>query len=415
MKKTSKFIAVLLALMLALSAAPAFAAETEKAPDITDESRVKPAALQKTFDLSLEDALLKLDTDSVQAELIEIQRMGDEAAAKGSAEGLEKLEDAQKALNQLGSMAYATGNAVVQSAYESASFSMTSTFASKDRLRLTRDFAAAMLEPNAEARKNSLHYTATEMYYNLKNLEMQLQIAEDNARIMRDVYELTKKKYDLGTASKMELMNAESNMNSARLTADTALDGLNQLRMGFNIYFGYNLSQSVNLTSELDETPLSSIDVTEGIRLAKENRISIKQAEYKLKLAAEDVAKYRYYPKNSTSYIGGRAQFLAASVANNMAKSTVEMEVRNNFSAMTRAYSAVQLGKTSVENAVETARLARLQYEAGYATYTTVEQAQLGSYSAQIQQAQNLLTLKLAVDKYELSTGVGTEAASLVG
>ena len=81
--------------------------------------------------------------------------------------------------------------------------------------------------------------------------------------------------------------------------------------------------------------------------------------------------------------------------------------------AMNAKYSAVQTGKKSIENAKETARLTQLQYDAGLATLSDVDTAQLAYYNEQLDYSKTLLEYNLAVNAYELSSTVGVEAATI--
>jgi hypothetical protein len=56
----------------------------------------------------------------------------------------------------------------------------------------------------------------------------------------------------------------------------------------------------------------------------------------------------------------------------------------------------------------------QLQYNSGYCTLTAVQQAQLGSYSAQLNLANAMLKFNLAVRDFELCQGVGTAGVPLV-
>ncbi len=92
---------------------------------------------------------------------------------------------------------------------------------------------------------------------------------------------------------------------------------------------------------------------------------------------------------------------------------TVESDVRTKYMKMNEKYSAVQTGKKTVENAKETERLAQLQYDAGMATLSDVESAQLGYYTAQLDYSKALLEYNLAVNDYELASTVGTTPAKI--
>jgi outer membrane protein TolC len=92
---------------------------------------------------------------------------------------------------------------------------------------------------------------------------------------------------------------------------------------------------------------------------------------------------------------------------------SVESDVRTKYMTMNEKYSAVQTGKKAVENAKETERLAQLQYDAGMATLSDVEAAQLNYYNKQLEYSKTLLEYNLAVNAYDLASTVGTDSASL--
>ncbi len=360
--------------------------------------------------VTLDDALKQME-GSVQMQLIEIQNMGDKAVSAGSSEGLNAIKEAKAALREFKLAAEASGSEELMQQYRSAAFSMDTS--SKKSLEMLKAFATKMVPANDEARKNNLNLSATEMYYSLKNMEAQYAIAKDNYDITQTIYEKTQLKYKLGTVSKMDLLSAESDVNTAKDAKIAAENGLAQLQMNFNMFFGYDLNQKVTLTTVLSETALPATGLDAGIKSALENRIEIKEAEYDYSVAKMDFSGYKAYPSTSSKYLGAKAKFLAAEANYNTAADTVEMDVRTKYMNMTQSAEAVKSAKTTVANAKETVRLAQLQYEKGYCTLTTVQQAQLASYSAQLSQAQALLDLKLAVEKYEYAIGVGLTAATL--
>ncbi len=417
----------ILALIFVLVLGPVTAAAEETDAVTAAELSGASAGPAAPKAVSLEDALISLE-GSAQMELIKMQHLGDQAAARGSKEALNSIKNAEKYQKQLAE-AYDTYNAAAaayaaagdaeqaaaaaRSANTALSISVSIDLSSKPQVALMQTFATSMVDANDEARRNALDLSATEMYYQLKQIEAQAAIAADNYDITKAIYDQTALKYKLGTVSRMDLLSAETNLTSAKDASIAAANGLEQVRMGFNIFFGYGLTDKVELTTELGETPISSISLEEGIASALENRNEIKAAQYALDQAKLNYSSYTAYPRNSSAYTGAYARLLAAQTSCDMAPMNIEMEVRTNHMAMNAAYEAVKTADTTVANAIETVRLATLQYEKGYCTLTTLQQAQLGSYSAQLARVKALLDLKLAVEKYELSTGVGTSAASL--
>ena len=209
------------------------------------------------------------------------------------------------------------------------------------------------------------------------------------------------------------MLKAETSVYEAKDSALAALDGLNKAKMGFNQFMGYSLMQNVTLTDSITEIALPSKALAPSVKDALANRNEIKEAAYNLKVATLNLDNYKGYPMSSSKYIKAKMSMLMAETANTNAPLTIESDVRTKFMTMNEKYSAVQTGKKAVENAKETERLTRLQYDAGMATLTDVESAQLGLYNEQLDYSKVLLEYNLAVNNYVLSSTVGVEAAGI--
>lgn len=346
----------------------------------------------QVINLSLADAYKKLDS-SISMEMLLLQKDSDSAVARGYTENiksLNKMEDNEK-------------------------YYWVYDDSSKEMLKTMRDFANSVLEPNHTARVNALKRDTFEQYYTLKNLEEQVAIANESVAINEKLYSDTKLKYQVGKASNIELLNAESSLNAARDTYKAALDGLNTMKMSFNISMDYPLMQNVKFTDEITEVKLPATTLEKAIENAAANRLEIKEAAYNLEMANLNMDNVKAYAKNTSTYMNAKTGLLGAQLANATAPKKVEMDVRMKYADMNTAYEKVQTCKKDVETSAETAKIARLQYETGLATITTVQQANLGLYSAKLAQANALLTYNLAVEDFELAQGVGTTAASLSG
>ena len=340
--------------------------------------------------VSLQDAYKKLESSKTM-EYITIQKKMDEAVAKGYLESVKDLRE----LDRANSAAY---DAVTEK-----------------QAKAMKAFAAEMLEPNNTARINKLNRDTFEQYYKLKNMETQLSIAENNLSISKTLLSNVELKYKLGTVSNMEVLTAQMDVKTAEDTYKDALDGLNNLKMAFNLTMSYDLMQGVSLTDEVKEIALPKTTLETAIKSALANRNEIKESAYGVTMAQYGLDQYNYYPKTSSKYLSAYAALLSAQTNNQNEPGVIEMDVRTKYLAMMNAYQKVQSGKQEVSNAKETARLAQLQYDSGVTTLPTVQQANLGYYKAQLEQANALITYNLAVEDYKLAQGVGVEAASLSG
>lgn len=340
--------------------------------------------------VSLQDAYTKLQSSKTM-EYIAIQKKMDEAVAKGYLESVKDLRELDRSNSD---------------AYDSLT---------DKQAKAMRAFASEMIEPNNTARINKLNRDTFEQYYKLKNMETQLSIAESNLAISKTLLSNVQLKYKLGTVSNMEVLTAQMDVKTAEDTCKDAQDGLNNLKMGFNLTMSYDLMQGVALTDEVKEIAIPKVTLETAIKSALANRNEIKESAYGVAMAEYGLDQYKYYPRTSSKYLSASAALLSAQTNNQNEPGVIEMDVRTKYLSMMNAYQKVQSGKQEVSNAKETARLAQLQYDSGVTTLPTVQQANLGYYKAQLEQANALLDYNLAVEDYNLAQGVGVEAASLSG
>ncbi|MCR5481270.1 MAG: TolC family protein [Clostridia bacterium] len=284
---------------------------------------------------------------------------------------------------------------------------------SKNLLKVERDFAKEVVEPNYEARVNAQKLTIFETYYNVKNAEENMKIQKENLDIEKELLKNASLKLKLGTISNMEYLTAEAAEKTAEDNYLSALNTLRTAKMGFNRLLGYGVMTNTSLSDKLTEVALPKETFAETLAAAKEKNLSVKKAAYDLRCAEENLKIYNAYPKSSIKYRTAYLKMLSAQTANENAPLTLEMDIRSKYMAMMEAYQQVQTYKTTVANAAEAARLAQLQFNAGMCTITDVQQAQLGSTQAKLGQSAALLKYNLAVENYKLCSGYGTAAADL--
>ena len=338
--------------------------------------------------LSLDAAYKKMLSDSAGAKMAELNKQNAYGISQGYGESVHLISQSEKA---------------------GGDYSTTD----KNVLKVNKAYAAAQGPRNYQAEMNKLKSQTLENYYTLKEVENQVQISKDNLALKEKLLSNTQLKYRLGTVSKSNLLQAETSMNEAKDQLIVAQNALDATKMGFNQFMGYSLMQNVTLPDVIKEIPLSSKTLTASIKDALANRNEIHAAAYSLEASTLNLESYKGYPLSSSKYINAKYSMLMAETAKKNAPLTVESDVRTKYMAMNAKYSSVQTGKKSIENAKETARLTQLQYDAGLATLSDVDTAQLAYYNEQLDYSKTLLEYNLAVNAYELSSTVGVEAASI--
>lgn len=401
-----KIICTSLALLLVLSGiSVAFASETTKTPaanattesttssgiSLASDSSIKIVP-DMTFSgapikLSLQDAYKKILNDSPGKTVAEYNKKSAIAISKGYLETVQSLNE--------GIDAGASGKKT------------------REIQRALRDYAGAQAEPNYQAELNKLKVDTLTNYYQLKQLEDLEKIANESLSLKEKLLTNTKLKFKLGTVANSDVLQAESAVNKAKDDLYVAQNNLNNKKMAFNMFMGYDLMQNATLTDTLKQVDLPTKSLESSIKDALANRNEIKGAEFALKFAKLDFQLYKDYPESSSSYIKKQVAIVKAEKALKDSYNGIEMDVRSKFMDMKQKYAAVTTGTKTVENAKEGLRLTQLQYDAGMTTLTAVNEAQIAYNQSQVALANNMLNYNLAVEAYNYASGVGTEAAPI--
>ncbi len=357
---------------------------------ITQVETTQPAIKLEKVNLSLDDAYKKLE-GSKTMELIKLQKQTDQSVAKGYSETASSFSKMEKS------------DAII------AGYDSSNKLVAQER----RDFANLMLESNNQARVNAMKQEAFQKYFTLKNTETQVGIAKESLQLKKDFLETTKRKYQVGTVSKSDVDNAERAVKDAQTQLEATQNGLQQLSLNFNSYLGYDISQEVVLTDQIQEIELPKTSLTDAIASALKNRLEMKEAAYNVKISQLNLNSYKAYPSSSSKYISAKTLLLNAEIANQNKPTDIELDVRKKYDSMMDAYNSVQTGKSTLKSAEDTLNTTTRKYNLGMVTISDVQQAQLALNNAKLNQANALLSFKLAVETYNLSMGVGTVAANL--
>lgn len=358
--------------------------------------------LDKPTKLSLEDAYKKILTHSPGAQMAELNKQSAYGVALGYGESVQNMDKIEDYIDNMDSNAKATSP--VYWTYDSSNKAM---------LKVNRDYAASQGPRNFEAEQNRLKTATLKNYYTFKELETQEKIAEENLNLKEKLLANTQLKYKLGTVAKNDVLKAEIAVNEAQNQLTAAGNSLRTMKMVFNQFMGYGLMQNVILTDSIQELPFPSKSLEASIADALVNRNEVSAAAYNLNMAYLDFKNYKAYPTNSSKYIKAKMAVLMAETNSQNTPLNVEIDVRNKYMSMYQNYTSIQTVKKNVDNAKETVRLVQLQYDAGMATLTDVEEAQLTYYNVQIAYSRVLLGYNLAVEEYDLSSGVGTDTAAI--
>lgn len=345
--------------------------------------------------LSLDGAYKKMLADSPQATVAKYTLDGDMSVAKGYSEKLSSMHKLE-----------------TSSSFDEASAWALDT-SNKTMLEANRTFGNKQAPKNYEASINKLKSQTYEMYYNFKYTEAQVQVAKDNLDRTQAIYNSTMLKFKLGTVSKLDTLTAETTLNTAKDDYTLAVNGLEQMKMNFNLFMGYNIHQKISLTDSLTALAFPSKALDTSIQEALANRNEIFGANYNAEMAQYALDNVKAYPKSSATYLSAQSTLLMAKEGAKTAPEKIEIDIRTKYMDMKQKYEAVNSGKVSYENSKEASRLGQLQYTSGVITVTDLSGINLKTFNMQQAYYKAILDYNIAVNNYNLASGIGTEVATI--
>lgn len=337
--------------------------------------------------LSLKDTITKMQTEGTTAENIKLAKTQLELYSKSSSEAMSNLKEGRKAAQAINATAGAE-HVVVPSLTDSTA----------KGIELAKNYFKQASEISYASAMKSVESAATQAYYGILQAQEAYRIAGEAVKIRQTTYDHAKLKLSLGTITKKDLLEAENGLLTAKSNQAAALTALKSAKMALNSALGNPVMQNITLTGSLatGESKEAALPLTDAINLAYKNRLEIMTAKYNWQSAALGLDAVNAYPRSSAKYLTAQYDFNAAKAAYTSTVSDIEKEVRTLYMQLNDAKNNLTTARSAYENAKETARLAKLQYDSGLCTMTDLQGAQTAEYSAQ-------LAVSSAITKYDLA------------
>ena len=357
--------------------------------------------------LSLEEAITKMQTESIQAETAVLNKKGDQAKAQGYGDAASAMREALD-LMDLGEK---FGMVSLGDLYEAQEQGVTET--NEEIMKLQRDFARAHIEDNYQTELNSIRLSTIQTYYGLLQANDALRIQEENLAVQQDLLKLTQMKYDLGTVSKIDLLTAKNAVITAESDVIAARNMVAQAKMGVNMLLEQPLMQELQLTTRYEALALPTITLTEAINSAMDQRNELVAAEFSERVMNINFKSIRYrYGQQSTKYKEAEVQMKQVEQLCAMMPKNVEMDIRTRYADVHAKHQAVQAAQNTLDFAKEGFRISQITYNAGMNTISDVHQAQVGVLGAELGLSSAIASYNQAVYEFEVAVGAGTERIS---
>ncbi len=350
--------------------------------------------------LSLEDAITRMQTESVKAKTAQTNKQGDQNKADGYGDSYSSIREALKYMDGMSlDMQYSLQDSVNET--------------NKQILSLQRNFARDHIETNYQAELNAIKLDTIKTYYGLLQAEDNLRIQRENLQVQKNILDMTQKKFQQGVVARLDLLTAQNAVVKAENDVLSANNMVAQAKMGVNTLLENPLMQEIQLTTSYEQLPLPTISLTDAINSAMKNRNELTSVEFALKVQTINYASTRVrYGTRSTRYKDETVNMMQIQQACDAMPGTIEMDIRTRYADIHEKYEAVAAAKQTLEFAQEGYRIANVSYNAGVNTISDVQEAQVGVHSANLGLSAAIAAYNQAVYEFEIAIGIGTERIS---
>jgi len=276
------------------------------------------------------------------------------------------------------------------------------------------------------------------------------EVSDEAVTLAEKHYRNVKNLYEVGVASKFDLLRSEVQVANLKPQLIRARNSLSVAGLGIKTLLGLDLDRAIEIKGELSYTPLET-DVREAVRRALLQRPEINQLMFQRRMAAEMVKIARAAGLPSVS-IGGAYNFwtnqfnfrnknwesyytvslnLTVPIFNGFAidaqvgqskallkemewaqkglSEAIRFEVEQAVLNYRQAKESLASQEKNVEQAQEAIRIAELNYSEGLATNLDVSTAQVALSQAKTNLSQALYDCVISLAQLEKAIGDGTE------
>jgi len=279
------------------------------------------------------------------------------------------------------------------------------------------DTQQTQLEKNREMLLAGIEIETSSLYYNVLLAEQSIVINKVNLNKADEQLRVVNLKFNNGSATKAEVLNAEMAVQKAKTDLDSAMDDYNIAKLNLLNKLELPFDTELVLTdTNLIYVPSEEVSLIEAIEKAKEERPEILTAENNLKLQEIETHAYTaYYTSNLRQHKAAKEKLKDAELNVPQAYKDVELDVRKSYLNLIKSERALINMEKTLELAKEAARINQLLYDNGMATTLDVLEANTGLAQAEIGRYQLLAVYNINKFMFDNSNILGSMPQSSDG
>lgn len=274
----------------------------------------------------------------------------------------------------------------------------------KGYFELQNEYDLEELNKSKENAEAGIKLSVEQNYYSLKASEDKVDIEKENLDRSEKEYELVKQKYELGTATKIDVLSSEFELERAKTDYQNAIDDYEYQRLLFNKTVGLDFDTKVVLTDELVYVTLDNINLDEKIDMALTDSYDYLTSKHQYELAKKymDIVSM-IYTSSTDAYKMAKDNLEIAQYTLEDVKKEITLKVTKAYMDLIKAERNLKTAQKSVELAKQAYEIAKISYETGMNTALDVSKARISLREAELGYNQALLAYNLAIKNFEMS------------
>lgn len=246
------------------------------------------------------------------------------------------------------------------------------------------------------------------LYYSILCNEKSEEVAQysyDNAKTQLKNVEA---RYKQGMATKLEKLQAEMSVNTAKTQLDAAKNTTVQTKRNFSVLLGADIETDWHPTSKLTMEPLLIEDAAAKADEMLANAPSVKIADATLEIARLQFVQNSAGKKGTYDYKLAELAYDTAKIDHDNTVKTTLVSAKSMLENLSLAYSQCKIYDESQVLVDEVYRLSKLQYDNGLNTQSDVDSAAASVVSNEASRLSAMLqynVLKTAIEQNIITTG----------
>ncbi len=371
----------------------------------------KVVTAKNTKRLSLEDAIKIMQTTGLLADLSRANRESDWAIAQGHQESITSVNAQLSPLYTSRSAIQAaisgTTDSAIQANLRSALNELNSGIDAAEKGRslyvLQRDFVEDHVTDNYQADMNNIEATTYQLYYGLMQAEENVEVSRVALEVVQQTLANTKKKFEVGMASSLDVQNQEYNVLSAENTYRQAVLSEMSAEMNFCMLLDIDEDTELILTTPMKKTDKKLPALNDAIKSMKSKNLMLDYYDYLLSLTGKTAEI-----SSGASKAKAEAAFDQAAVALKQTRVSMEIELTSAYSELPALEKKIETMEATLNLAEKGLEVSQIQYKNGMITAVDLKKAENSVLQAKLGLTNAIANYNMAVYDIIFASGVGT-------